>query len=109
MWVTIAVGAEMSGEKLTSDDKYSQAVLLESVWPGMTVKQSLQILGEPDESMPVWDSKGAKANRYGLFWLIPQVDGIQIECIVNQKGFSTTYDTANPCRSVDEGYVLVSQ
>jgi hypothetical protein len=103
------VGAASPENEQKASEKFDQAVLLKSVWPGMTIKQSLQILGDPDESMQVWDSEGAKAIRYGVFWLIPQVDGIQIECIINQRGFSTTYEMANPCRAVDEGYVLISQ
>lgn len=109
LFATWSVGAEGTQEKPLQIGELNSTTLLQNVWPGMTIEQSLGILGEPEESMGVMDSSGAEAIRYGVFWLIPQVNGLQIECIINQRGFTTNHESANPCRSVDERFVLLSQ
>ncbi|WP_163336402.1 hypothetical protein [Desulfopila sp. IMCC35008] len=109
LFAACSAGAEGTEDKSLQIGDYNRTTLLQKVWPGMTIEQSLGILGEPEESMEVLDSSGAEAIRYGVFWLIPQVNGLQVECIINQRGFTTNHESANSCRFVDERFVLLSQ
>ena len=84
----------------------------------MTIRQAVQILGEPEEKMPIhsecfnhdaYFSDGDEAIRYGVYWLIPKFDGNQIECIVHQKGVNTIIGHICSCRHSINKYILDSQ
>ncbi len=96
--------------------KIDKKTLLQKVWPGMTIEQSMQVLGKPEEVMPVtgncssiYTSKGSQAVRYGMFWLIPPYDRNQITCIVNQKGIKTYRSHICGCKQITSNHIISKQ
>lgn len=89
----------------------NEETLLENIWPGMTIKQVVQILGEPEETMLVRGSSNdsAPAIRYGIYWIIPSYDAMHVQCIIHQRGFKTRYDRAARCYDISEEYLLSIQ
>jgi hypothetical protein len=90
----------------------NEKTLLQNVWPGMTIVQAIQILGEPEERLQLVAStrKGsAPAIRYGIYWLIPQPNGIHVRCIIHQRGLMTEGEKVHACFWVDEKYRLAYQ
>lgn len=111
-----ANSADFQSKTPTKIIELNEKTLRQNVWPGMTIKQGMQILGEPEEAMPVMascqtfnKSEGDPAVRYGIYWLIPAVDGHQIKCIVNQRGIQTKKGHICDCRTVIKKYVLEVQ
>lgn len=89
----------------------NEKTLLANVWPGMTIKQTIQILGEPEEVMKVRfsNNESAPALRYGVYWLIPPLNGVQVECIIHQKGLKA-YDTGVlTCDEIQKEHILRKQ
>lgn len=105
----LVFGAEFEKKRPVKILELNEKTLLQNVWPGMTIKQAIQILGDPEEALTVEYSDGAPAVRYGIYWLIPQYDGIQIECIINQRGLKTTGENVKRCGSINKSYKLASQ
>lgn len=87
----------------------NEKTLLNHVWPGMTIKQAVQILGQPEEVLQVDSSRGEAAIRYGVYWLLPQDDGLQIQCIIHQKGLKTYREKARNCHYIDNKYIIAKQ
>ena len=108
-FASFSFSAEFQGKKPVRILELNEKTLLENVWPGMTIKQTIQILGEPEEVIKVKYSSGEPALRYGIYWIIPQEDGLQVQCIINQRGFKTYGDRVVRCHEIKKEYRLTIQ
>lgn len=116
LFATMSHGAEFQSKKPVRILELNETTLLENVWPGMTTKQAVQILGQPEEVLNVMGhcniyskSEGDPAIRYGIYWLIPALDGSQIECIANQRGIKTKKGHICDCSRVIKKHILKIQ
>lgn len=111
--IPLATAAE---EAFTGDNAEPEILtkrsLLTQVWPGMTIEQAVQILGEPAETLELYqaDKKTAPAVRYATFWLLPAPEGgLHIQCIVLQRGFKTQEGQASQCTRISGKFKIAEQ
>ncbi len=117
MFIEDSTTIESPAKKPVKILEINENKLTDNVWPGMTIKQAIQILGEPEETFPVSDDCGSNPNtsdsdraiRYGVYWIIPPYRRNHVLCIVHQKGIKTTRGHICGCRYVIKKYIISHQ